>query len=265
MWSAIRYVTSWITLIAFICAVAAWAYRSYLLKRERLIKSVPEGQRARLVEKTFVLFKVDTAKLSPEHQYNLALKQIREQARQFHVTAAAIVVITALAALLTYVAIPRLIPSPAPPPVPSPTPSSACGNLSGEIEEVAVAPQGGNAQVFIRMSIKNTGHPTPVQQYAVRINHVSSKVIDYKGPLDDFSGRHNVPQPGGKKPVFIQQSADSLITKTQQAIRTGDRVSGWLRLALPLPEHVLRQAGIWYTVSFADADGKRCEVTHEVR
>lgn len=264
MWTALKYVGSGLTLVAFICALAAWLYRYQLQKKERLIKSVPEDERARLVEQTLVLFKVDSVKLTREQQYNLALRQIREHARKYQVTAAVIVIFGVLAAVLTFFAMPRLIQAPVPAPT-TPTPVPPSGKLSAEIEEVKVAPQpGGNTQVFIRLSIKNTGSPTGVHQYAVHINHVSSRNIEYKGPLDDFGGRYSIPQPDGKKPLVIQQ-ADSIMSKTRQAIRTEDRVSGWLRITLPLPEDVLRQPGIRYTVSFADATGKRYEVTHEVR
>lgn len=260
MWTAIKYVGSGLTLVAFLCALAAWLYRSYLLRRERLIKSVPEAKRAALVERTLVLFNIDTRKLTPEQQYNLALEQIRDRAKRFRVTAGVIVVIALIAAVLTFIAIPKV----SPPPTPSPTPTPTPGSLSGEIEEVEVVPQGGNSQVFIRLSIRNAGPPTPVNQYEVRVNHVSSMSINYNGPFEEINVRYTLPPVGGRRAIIIQPQ-DSIIKKTEEAIATNERVSGWLRLSLPLPDSVLRQAGIHYTVSFADAARNKYEVPYTVR
>lgn len=63
MWTAIKYVGSAVTLVAFVAAVAAWLYRSRLLEKERLLRTVPEQERAALVERTLVLFKVDAERL----------------------------------------------------------------------------------------------------------------------------------------------------------------------------------------------------------
>jgi hypothetical protein len=265
MWTTIKDVGTWITLIAFICAVAAWLYRTYLLQRERLIKSVPEDKRARLVEQTYVLFKVSTAKLSREQQYNLALKQISEQARKVQLTAGVIALISVLAAALTFVAIPRLIPSPSPPPAPTPTPDS----LSGKIEQVEVIQNpGGGAQAFILLSIENTGTPTGIQKYSILINHVTKKSFQYNGPLEgEIKRSHTLPQAGGKKAVTIDPQ-DSIVSQIGEAIRPGRKVSGWLRLELPDPDlkpEVLLQAGTLYKISFADSTGKIYQDVYEMK
>lgn len=265
MWTAIKYVSSGITLIAFICALAAWLYKSYLRRRERLINSVPENQRAGLVERTFLLFKVDTAKLTREHQYNLALEQIHEQTKKFMVTAGVIVIIAGLITIVSFVAIPKI----GPPPTPSPTPMATAESLSGEIERVEVITNpGGGVQVFMYLSIKNTGtQPTGVKQYAIRIDHVSSKSINYGGPIEEMEGRYKLPQAGGGQATTVQPQ-DSIMGKTRQAIPIDQRVSGWLRIALPNPflkPDDMRQAGIRYDVSFADWAGKTYHVVYQVR
>jgi hypothetical protein len=260
MWTAIKYVGSGLTLVAFLCALAAWLYRSYLLRRERLIKSVPEAKRAALVERTLVLFNIDTRKLLPEQQYNLALEQIRDRAKRFRVTAGVIVVIALIAAVLTFVAIPKV----SPPPTPSPTPTPTPGSLSGDIKKLEVVPvQGDSAQVFIYLSIKNVGPPTPVNQYTILINHVSSKSIEFNGFFEEISGNYTIPQAGGK-PIVIQPQ-DSIIKKTRESIRKDDEVEGWLMLSLPLPGSILRQAGMRYTVSFIDVYDNKYKVKKELQ
>jgi hypothetical protein len=262
MWTALKYVSSAVTLIAFICAIAAWMYRSYLQGRERLIKTVPEGERARLVEKTFVLFNIDTAKLSRKHQYDLALKQIRERITKFLVTAVVIVIIAGLGTVLAFVAMPKTSPPPVPTPTPAPTPES----LSGKIERVEVIPgPDGNTQVFMLLSIENTGTPVSINQYAIQINHVTSKSFEYNGQLnEEIKGPYTLPQAGGKAAVVIQPQ-DSIISKTSEAIGTGREVRGWLKLALPIPDKVLSQPGTRYRVSFVDATQKTHQAVYQMQ
>lgn len=259
MWTAIKYVTSGITLVAFICAVAAWLYKSYLHRRERLINSVPEAKRAKLVEQTFNPFKIDTTNLSRQHRYELALMQLKEQTKKYQLTAVVILIIAGLVTLLVFAVIPRTgplptVPTPTPTPVPSPTPSSV--RLLGEIEDVQIVPGNGNeSQVFIRMSIRNTGAATGVGQYAIRINHSQSKSIEFKGFPEKLTKRYTLPRDGKEREqAIVIQPEDSIISKAAQAIAPDSRVSGWLKLTLPLPADVLRQSGMQYTVSFADVD-----------
>lgn len=252
MWTAIQYVGSGLTLVAFLAALAAWLYRRQLLIKERLIQSVPEGKRAELVERTLVLFKVDTHRLTKKQQYDLALEQIREQARKFKLTAGVIVIIAIIAAALTVAAIWQINPA-------------TTGSLSGDIDEAAVVPdQGGNSRLFIHLLIKNAGSPTPVNHYAVHIKHVTSKSIEYDGGFQEINDRYTIPETGGRQPIVIQPQ-DSIIRKTQEAIGKDQKVDGWLMLALPLPEGVMRQPGMRYTVSFADAYGKKYEAGYEMR
>jgi hypothetical protein len=133
MWTAISYVSSALTLIAFVWAVSAWLYRFRLLRTERLIRTVPETERAALVERTLVLFSIDSTKLTRDQQYKLALRQIHEQAANYRVTAIVVVIIACLAAAVTLIALFRTqstntdnLPqiSPTSTPVPSSTPAA---------------------------------------------------------------------------------------------------------------------------------------------
>lgn len=87
IWSASTQVTTGVALVAFVIAVAAWVYRLRLIRKERLIRSASEGDRARLVESALEFFRIDTAGLTKEQKYQLALKQIHARERRFRVAA----------------------------------------------------------------------------------------------------------------------------------------------------------------------------------
>src|ERR1700743_864608 len=63
MWKAIPYVTSGLSLVAFIVAVGAWMYNRRLKSRERLIESAKAENRLELIKK--ILFDIDTSRLTP--------------------------------------------------------------------------------------------------------------------------------------------------------------------------------------------------------
>jgi hypothetical protein len=105
MWDAITYVTSGVTLAAFLAAVAAWVYRNKLLEQERLIRAAPETERAGLVARTLEFFDVDPAKLTRDQQFQLALTQIHQRASRFRITAIVVMMIALLAAGVAVAAI----------------------------------------------------------------------------------------------------------------------------------------------------------------
>jgi hypothetical protein len=90
MWNAIPYVGTGIALIAFIAAVVAWTYKAQLDKDERLIRAAPESDRGQLVKNALEFFNVETARLSEEQQYKIALEQIQARGQRFKISAAVI-------------------------------------------------------------------------------------------------------------------------------------------------------------------------------
>jgi hypothetical protein len=80
MWRGITYVSSAITLIAFIAAVAAWMYRQNALEKVRLIRSAPADRRPDLVNRALEFFDIDTSGLTRDQQYDLAVRQIDARA-----------------------------------------------------------------------------------------------------------------------------------------------------------------------------------------
>src|SRR6185295_12867024 len=100
-WNAIAYVSSGVTLVAFIVAVLAWLYRSKILQVERTIRLAPKNKRAELVERALEFLHVETSTLTREQKYNLALRQIHERARRFLITASVVVILSCLAAAVS--------------------------------------------------------------------------------------------------------------------------------------------------------------------
>ncbi|MDY7013997.1 MAG: N-acetylmuramoyl-L-alanine amidase, partial [Cyanobacteriota bacterium] len=107
MWESIALVSSGITLVAFIGAVAAWLYRARIQQSERLIRTAPLQERTRLVEQALESFRIDASGLTKQQQYNLALVQIKEREIRFRTTAIAIVIIAIVFAVVTVLAIQR--------------------------------------------------------------------------------------------------------------------------------------------------------------
>lgn len=97
MWQAIGLVSSGITLVAFIVAVAAWVYRQHAVRDERLIKAAAEADRAKLVSDALEFFNVDTQKLTKDQRYEIAIEQIRARARRFLIACVVVVIVAFLA------------------------------------------------------------------------------------------------------------------------------------------------------------------------
>jgi Flp pilus assembly protein TadB len=82
-WHAIQYVSSSLTLIAFAIAAVLWAYRLKIKEQRRRIETAAEEDRAALVSKTLEFFDVDTANLTKEQRYNVAILQIKARGDRY--------------------------------------------------------------------------------------------------------------------------------------------------------------------------------------
>jgi hypothetical protein len=105
MWEAIAFVSSGVTLTAFLAAVVAWAYKTKAEERERLIRTAKPDQRADLVRNALEIFHVDTTGLTREQQYSLAIEQIRARAQRLKVVAALVCFLSVVAAAVALFAI----------------------------------------------------------------------------------------------------------------------------------------------------------------
>lgn len=94
---AVQYVGTPIALVAFIVAVAAYAYRARLVERRKLIEAAPEADRAKLLDATIRDFTtVNTETLTREQRYQLALRLIEERTHRFRTLAVVGVVVAVL-------------------------------------------------------------------------------------------------------------------------------------------------------------------------
>ena len=117
MWNAIAYVSSGVTVVAFVVAVSAWVFRASLVQRERLIKAAPEVDRGALVETALEVFRVDTSGLTRDQKYRLAMEQIAARERRFKTVAGVVSLVAVLLAVVSAYAIAQTSPmSPAQPP-----------------------------------------------------------------------------------------------------------------------------------------------------
>jgi hypothetical protein len=105
MWKSITYVSSAITLAAFVAAVIANTWKLHLQKQERLIQLAAPKDRADLVAAALESFRVNVSGLTKQHQYEIALRQIDERARRFRIVAKMVASLAVLAALVGVFAI----------------------------------------------------------------------------------------------------------------------------------------------------------------
>lgn len=111
MWTSIQYVSTATALVAFIFAVGAAAYARYINRQARLIELASDDRRAELVSATLEFFHVDTAGLTREQRYNIAMEQIRARGSRFRVAMVILALIAMLSAALMAYALSKPLPT----------------------------------------------------------------------------------------------------------------------------------------------------------
>lgn len=104
-WNAIQFVSSGVTLVAFLAATILALYTRKMLSRERLIESAPESSRALLVQTTLKSFGVDTSQFTKVQAYDLALQQIRALKERYRLNCIVISFVCTLAFIVFLVAL----------------------------------------------------------------------------------------------------------------------------------------------------------------
>lgn len=109
MWSVIGQVTSVLSLLAFVTAAVVGYLRRRLRHREQLLKSVPEAQRAGLVEAALDRMALDTDKLTQPQRLELALALLHRRGERFRLalmTSASVFLLTAALAVFGFLKAP---------------------------------------------------------------------------------------------------------------------------------------------------------------
>jgi MinD-like ATPase involved in chromosome partitioning or flagellar assembly len=134
--------------------------------------------------------------------------------------------------------------------------------LHSKIEQVEISKNpDGNTEIFMLLSIKNYGTPTTAHNYSLSINHPYSRSFEFNGPPQELTGSFRA-----ANSERAARPEDSIQKKTEQAIGTDAKVSGWLKFVLPLPdlERYLEQPGMRYVITFKDDAGKTYETVYEM-
>ena len=105
MWEAIQYISSDLTLLAFIVAVASWTYKRSPERALRLIETAEEGNRATLVRSALEVLDIDTARLTNRQLCQLAIELIRARVERFRITAIVVCVLALILAAVSVVAV----------------------------------------------------------------------------------------------------------------------------------------------------------------
>jgi hypothetical protein len=93
-WSAIKYVTSGLTLAAFSIAAITWLVARGMSRTQKLIETAPSRDRLRAAALALERFQVDVSAIKDDEQkVKLALEQLYERRRRLMVVAVTVVVI----------------------------------------------------------------------------------------------------------------------------------------------------------------------------
>jgi hypothetical protein len=111
-WQAIGLVTSGLTLVAFIYAAFAWAYRQALGQRESLIRAAPEAERAELIERTIRDYHIETEGLTKKDRLTVTLELIRERKERYRIQAVVVVIVAILSTIGAVFALTRPVVQP---------------------------------------------------------------------------------------------------------------------------------------------------------
>jgi hypothetical protein len=101
VWNAIGFVSSGITLVAFLAAVAASIYWRSSSRTENLIRTAQAKDRGALVKNALEFFDIDTSGLSQEQQFQIAVREINARSQRFLLTFILIVIVTVTAIVVS--------------------------------------------------------------------------------------------------------------------------------------------------------------------
>ncbi len=116
MSQTVGIVSSSITLVAFLAAVAATILMRKISAKEKLIKTANPEDRKDLISQTLEVFHVDTGNLTKQQQYDIAMEKIRQKAKRFKYIIITVTLIALLAIPIALLALSKEKPTPTPNP-----------------------------------------------------------------------------------------------------------------------------------------------------
>src|SRR3954468_16098203 len=81
-WTAIPYVGTGLSLVAFLAAVVLFAFRAKLKQRAEIIKSASAKDRVEAINATAEVFRVDLTSLNAKQKQEIILAQIKVRAHR---------------------------------------------------------------------------------------------------------------------------------------------------------------------------------------
>ena len=168
-WEAIAYVSSGITLAAFLGALAAWIYSKKSEEKARLIEVAPEAERALLVQDALEFFHVDTGGLTRDQRYQLAITQIKARADRFKASLVVVIIVAILAAAVSTYAISRIPASSnsAVEPMAMPIPTQPTTTPKIVPEEMSSIEESLPKLYLLSVGVNDYGHPAANRHSAV--------------------------------------------------------------------------------------------------
>lgn len=102
---ALQWVTGGVSLIAFLAALAFYAYRSRLKASLDIIQTAPEKDRVKAIDAFADRFSVDTSGLTKDQKLQVVMRQLQIRAHRQYIIAVSAVFIGTLFLALAFVAI----------------------------------------------------------------------------------------------------------------------------------------------------------------
>ena len=125
--------------------------------------------------------------------------------------------------------------------------------LTGEIEETIVGPKTGtrDSEIFVEMWVANRCQ-TPSSADIYRLS-IDSEVLSVKPEQALIPGKLTLFEPTTGAPILHFYASEALYKKTEEPIKAGAKVDGWLafRAHNVTPDQILAK-GVKYTISFFD-------------
>jgi hypothetical protein len=105
VWSAIQFVGSGLTLVAFVAAVLLYSYKAKLRQRAEIIRSAPAAKRVEAINATAEIFQIDLTGVSAKDRAALVERQIDIRARRQEMLFRVALLVTVCLAAIALVAI----------------------------------------------------------------------------------------------------------------------------------------------------------------